>query len=115
MHTLKKIQFHFPVTLIFQRIHSMSMLAVIAGIVLMAAFALNRPINTQQYQIVEQFAQQQRLADTQRMAQTLLGQDEVKNIAFYRLLHAYHYEQSHIKAYPAVEIQPERELTETSF
>ena len=115
MQIFKKNQFHFPYTLAVSRLQSMVMVAVITIIVLLAALALNRQVNTQQYQLVMHMAQQQKLADTQRMASDLLAQGSIKNIAFYRLLHAYHYEQSHIRSYPAVELEPEQEAIEPAF
>ena len=78
----------------------------IVGIVLLilivVAFALNRPVSNIHYEEVNKFAQQHRFEQTQKMATQLLQKEKVKNIEFYRLLNAYEYEKSKIKQYPAI-------------
>lgn len=73
-------------------------------ILTVATFALLRPINSEQYRLVTQYSKQAALPKTQKIANHLKHQDVIKKIEYLRLLRAYHFENSHVKKYPAVDI-----------
>lgn len=80
---------------------------VLVGIIILSIFilaynALQRPINTVQYQKVVQYAQQASHPRTQHLAGDILEQAKIRRVDYLKLLNAYQFESKRIKQYPAM-------------
>ena len=80
---------------------------IIAFILITATYGLLRPISTIQYRQVVQLSKQQSFPETQEMAKNVLIRHPIRNVDFYRLMHAHHFEISRINLYPAMAIEDE--------
>ena len=96
----QKLYSSFPM----ENILNYFIIGMISVILIVATFALLRPISSDQYRLVKQYSKQATLPKTQKIANQLQHQDVIKKIEYLRLLRAYHFENSHIKEYPAVDI-----------
>lgn len=95
-----KFKTHFP----FEHIQIAILLVIVSLILLVASYALYRPINTAQFNQVLKLSKQQSFPATQDMAEQLAIQKKISNAEYYRLIHAYEYESSKIREYPALNI-----------
>ncbi|SPL70913.1 hypothetical protein [Acinetobacter stercoris] len=77
---------------------------IIIFIIVLATFALARPIQVQQYQKVVDLSYQATYPETQQMAKQLLQQSVIHRVDYFRLMHARHFEKVHTKKYPALNI-----------
>ncbi|ENW81397.1 hypothetical protein F909_02688 [Acinetobacter sp. ANC 3929] len=80
---------------------------VLVGIIILPIFilaynALQRPINTVQYQKVIQYAHQASHPRTQHLAEDILEQAKIRRVDYLKLLSAYQFESNRIKQYPAM-------------
>lgn len=96
-----KIKTNFP----FEVTHNTLLIMIVMSIIMTASYALFRPVNTQQFEQIGLLKNQHTLPKTQAMAHHLALKDKISNADFYRLMYAYHYESSHIKEYPALNIE----------
>ena len=96
----QKLYSSFPV----ENILNSFIIGMILIILAVATFALLRPINLEQYRLVTQYSKQATFPKTQKIAKQLQHQDVIKKIEYLRLLRAYHFENSHVKEYPAVDM-----------
>ncbi|MBP6190294.1 MAG: hypothetical protein KA331_00640 [Acinetobacter sp.] len=77
------------------------------SIVLLAFYALHRPVNAAQYQQIQQYTQQASYPKTQHLAHNILKQQQVRRKHYFKLLNAYHFESKRVKQYPAMELKDE--------
>lgn len=96
----QKLYSSFPM----ENILNYCIISMISIILIVAALALLRPINSEQYRLVTQYSKQATCPKTQKIAVQLQHQERIKRIEYLRLLRAYHFENSHVKKYPAVDI-----------
>ncbi|OEY95574.1 hypothetical protein BJD20_13740 [Acinetobacter proteolyticus] len=80
---------------------------VLVGIIILSIFilaynALQRPINTLQYQKIVQYAQQASHPRTQHLAEEVLTHASIRRVDYLKLLNAYQFESNRIKQYPAM-------------
>lgn len=75
---------------------------IILSIFLLAYKALQRPVNELQYHQMLQFSQQASHPKTQQMAADILEHTQIRRVDYLKLLHAYQFESSRIKEYPAM-------------
>ncbi|PKF33309.1 hypothetical protein [Acinetobacter proteolyticus] len=80
---------------------------VLVGIIILSIFilaynALQRPINTLQYQKIVQYAQQASHPRTQHLAEEVLTHASIRRADYLKLLNAYQFESNRIKQYPAM-------------
>ncbi|MCU4583208.1 hypothetical protein KTJ32_19640 [Acinetobacter gyllenbergii] len=80
---------------------------VLVGIIILSIFilaynALQRPINTVQYQKIVQYAQQASHPRTQHLAEEVLTHSSIRRVDYLKLLNAYQFESNRIKQYPAM-------------
>ena len=75
---------------------------ILFSIFIVAYNALQRPVNTMQYQQVIQFSQQASHPKTQQMAVHILENSQIRREDYLKLLNAYQFESSRIKEYPAM-------------
>ncbi|ENX34064.1 hypothetical protein F889_02728 [Acinetobacter colistiniresistens] len=80
---------------------------VLVGIIILSIFilaykALQRPINTVQYQKILQYAHQASHPRTQHLAEEVLTHASIRRIDYLKLLNAYQFESNRIKQYPAM-------------
>jgi len=80
---------------------------VLVGIIILSIFilaynALQRPINTLQYQKIVQYAQQASHPRTQYLAEEVLTHALIRRVDYLKLLNAYQFESNRIKQYPAM-------------
>lgn len=86
-----------------EKIQNILILMIIFLIIFVAALALNRPVNKVHYQQVVELSHQNRFEASQSMATSMLAQEHIKNIDFYRLLNAYRIERNKVNIIPAVD------------
>ncbi len=80
---------------------------VLVGIIILSIFilaynALQRPIDTLQYQKIVQYAQQASHPRTQHLAEEVLTHALIRRVDYLKLLNAYQFESNRIKQYPAM-------------
>ncbi|RLZ07631.1 hypothetical protein EAH57_11935 [Acinetobacter sp. 2JN-4] len=75
---------------------------ILLSIFLLAYSALQRPINTFQYQQIIRLSEQASLPRTQNMAENVLQQHQVRRLEYLKLLNAYQFESNRIRQYPAM-------------
>ena len=80
---------------------------VLVAVILFSIFivtynALQRPVNTIQYQQVIQFSQQASHPKTQYLAHEVLSHNPIYRKDYLKLLRAYQFESRRIKEYPAM-------------
>ncbi|MCH7335179.1 hypothetical protein [Acinetobacter sp. NIPH 2699] len=75
---------------------------ILLSISILAYMALQRPINTFQYQQIIQLSQQASHPKTQGMAENVLQQHQVRRVEYLKLLNAYQFESNRIRQYPAM-------------
>ena len=80
---------------------------ILFSIFIVAYNALQRPVNTIQYQQVIQFSQQASHPKTQYMAIEVLGHSSIRRVDYLKLLNAYQFESNRIKQYPAMKQEEE--------
>ena len=95
----QKLFYSFPV----EKILNSFVVVIIALMIFLAALALTRPINPDQYKYVMQYSQQAANPKTQKIANQLRRQDRIYVVEYLRLLRAYHFENQQVKRYPAVD------------
>ena len=84
------------------------LVAVILFLIFIVAYnALQRPVNTMQYQQVIQLSQQASHPRTQHMAITILRHSSIRRVDYLKLLNAYQFESNRIKQYPAMKQEDE--------
>lgn len=84
------------------------LVAVILFLIFIVAYnALQRPVNTMQYQQVIQLSQQASHPKTQYMAIEVLGHSSIRRVDYLKLLNAYQFESNRIKQYPAMKQEDE--------
>ncbi len=96
-----KFQSKFP----FDFTQNSVLLVLISFIMLLSSYALFRPINSMQYQQVQDLSVQYSYPKTQKMAAELRAQNIVSNAEYFRLMYAVDFESSRIKQYPALNIE----------
>lgn len=75
---------------------------VIGCIFVLSYLALLRPISPEQYQRIIQLSHQATYPKTQDMAELLIAQSEIHRAEYLKLMHAYQFEGTHIRQYPAL-------------
>lgn len=80
---------------------------IVFAILLLAYYALLRPVNPLQYQLVVEYSHQASHPRTQFMAKQFLMHTPIRRVEYLKLLHAYHFESSRIKQYPAMKQEDE--------
>ncbi|RZF54730.1 hypothetical protein EXE30_05770 [Acinetobacter halotolerans] len=75
---------------------------ILLSIFLLAYSALQRPINTFQYQQIIRLSEQASHPRTQNMAENVLQQHQVRRVEYLKLLNAYQFESNRIRQYPAM-------------
>ena len=85
---------------------------ILVAIILFSIFivvynALQRPVNTMQYQQVIYFSQQASHPRTQHMAIAVLRHSSIRRVDYLKLLNAYQFESNRIKQYPAMKQEDE--------
>lgn len=75
---------------------------ILLSIFLLAYSALQRPINTFQYQQIIRLSEQASHPRTQNMAVNVLQQHQVRRVEYLKLLNAYQFESNRIRQYPAM-------------
>lgn len=99
-----KFKAQFQIEYVFNAI----LAVIIAFILVTAIYGLVRPVSLDQFSQVIQLSKQQAFPETQEMARELLIQEKIRNVDFYRLMHAHHYEFSRINQYPAMALEDEK-------
>ena len=80
---------------------------ILFSIFIVAYNALQRPVNTIQYQQVIYFSQQASHPRTQHMAIAVLRHSSIRRVDYLKLLNAYQFESNRIKQYPAMKQEDE--------
>ncbi|ENW96503.1 hypothetical protein [Acinetobacter sp. NIPH 298] len=86
----------------FDQFYNILVSLILLSIFLLAYSALQRPINTFQYQQIIRLSEQASHPRTQNMAENVLQQHQVRRVEYLKLLNAYQFESNRIRQYPAM-------------
>lgn len=103
MHSAQQKIIQFCHQFKLENIYYCLVLLIIIAILFLATFSLFRPVTADQYQQVQNLAQQASLPSTQNMAAQLMHQQHVTRGHYLKLMRAYHMEKSQAKQFPALE------------
>lgn len=93
----------FFLKLTLEQIYNGILIFIILLTIVLATFALYRPITTLQYHQIIQLSQQFSLAQTQDMAEHLLKQENVSRGQYLKLMQAHQQELTRAKQLPPLE------------
>lgn len=104
MLSFKEYFLKIKTTFNFEIVQNYLVLIIVMLIILTASYALNRPVNQDQFAYVIVLKNQYTLPETQDMAEKMASQSTISNAEYYRLINAYSFESSNIKKYPDLNV-----------
>lgn len=87
-----------------ERVYNAFVILIISAILFFGFQSLHKPIKTQYYRHIVALSQQANNPKTQIMAKRILQQPEIDLGDYLKLMHAYQFEKSQARYYPAISL-----------